>query len=1169
MTMAEKLTPQQREAVTNRGGNLLVCAAAGSGKTKVLVDRLLSYLKDGQAPANLDDFLVITYTKAAASELRGKIARALTELMAVQPENRHLQQQMQRLYLAKISTVHGFCGDLLKEYAYMLDIPGDFRVADENECAQLRMNCIQRLLEDMYSQEPENSDFYAFVDTQGLGRDDRLVPEILLKVYDSARCHLLPERWLDACVENALVDELTDGAQTVWGKYLLEDLRGYLALQIGAMKDCVNAALAAEGMEKPAQVLQSIVEQLVCLSQSETWDQVIARKNIDYGRLTFSKKCDGILAERIKSVRSACKKGLEKKLKAFSDNSETVLQDLQDSLPALRGLVALVKRFSGEYDRAKRVRRILDFSDLEQYTLDLLLGRQRSGLTAIAKEVSQRFREIMVDEYQDSNAVQDAIFTALTQERQNCFMVGDVKQSIYQFRLADPGIFLDKQTRFSPVEEAKPGHGRKLQLTSNFRSGGGVLAGVNHVFEACMSPAVGGLIYDETQALVEGLPHEPLGEPEVEFWGIDVQENTYPEEAAFVASRVQELLDGTHFVRDKDGLRPIAPEDIAILLRSPGSSGHYYTAALGSLGIPVNTGTGRDLLQAEEIIALRSLLQTVSNPRQDIPLLATLASPIFGFTADDLASFRAGNRNCSMYDALLQSSMAKAKAFLERLSSLRNSASVKSLSQLLEEIFAQTRLDSIYAAMPMGEEKRENLLQFYRLAAGFESGGHRDLEQFLYYLDSVAESGLLSSGEQNAKGAVTLMSIHKSKGLEFPVVIVAGLSREFNRESIRNHVLCHQELGIGMCAVDTKNRIRYGNIAKKAIAAKMTSESLSEEMRVLYVALTRARDRLIMTYGAKKLEEDVSHIANRMDMGDRQLVSMDAVCPGDWVLMAALTRMEAGALFAMGGRPAETCLKEPVWRIETAVVPETDGTCEKAIRLAEELPQQSVNEIGKILGYTYPHMAATLAPSKQTATQRKGREKDAEAAEFAPQPFAATWRKPMQRGKNRSATDYGNAVHTVLQYISTTRCQTENAVSGEISRMVSQRLLTQEQADMVDCGRIARFFCTDLGKRICAGAQTVREFKFSILDRAGHYGQNLQGEEILLQGVVDLAVIEPEGITVVDFKTDRVTEECLPQRIEQYRPQVQAYAHALSRIYGIPVKEARLYFFHMERYVML
>ena len=1168
--MADKLTPQQAQAVHDRGGVLLVSAAAGSGKTKVLVDRLLAYLTDEKDPANLDEFLIITYTKAAASELRGKIAAKLTERIAQEPENRHLQKQMQRLFLTKISTVHGFCSDLLREYAYRLDVAADFRVADENECAELRQSVLKDLLDRAYEGVNGEGDFRAFVDTQGLGRDDRLVPEIIQRVYDSARCHLDPEEWLNACLAFADVSGVEDAADTLWGKYLMEDLRNYLDSQIHVLEQCVQRAEQYPEMEKAAINLRDTLYQLKALHASKTWDDVVRQSAIDYGRLTFptKKNPDPDLTERIKAARSACKKGLEKKLHHFTDGSQQVLADLAQSSAGARGLVALVKQFDQSYSAVKKSRRCLDFSDLEHKTLDLLLGKSRSGPTAVAMEIGRRYREILVDEYQDSNGVQDAIFMALSREKQNCFLVGDVKQSIYQFRLADPGIFLEKYHGFVPAEEAAAGQGRKVLLSHNFRSGMEVIEGVNDVFRACMRPRVGGLYYTEEEALREGIPHEPLPDPGVELYAIDVREETYPEEADFVADRIGQMLREKTLIRKKGGLAPVEPEDIVILLRSPGSGGSYFQRALEMRGIRCTSGGGTDLLRTEEIATVRSLLQTILNPRLDIPLISTLASPLFGFTADDLAEFRGEQKRGSVYDALRSSGSPKASQFLKILEALRWEARMSPLTALLEKCFSLTRLDSIYGAVPGGEVKNANLQTFYQLAADFEKGSLRDLSQFLAHLDALEDRGLLTSAASGG-GAVSIMSIHKSKGLEFPVVFLCNLSRRFNQEDLRAQILCDKELGMGLSVADPDTRIRYPSVSKRAIAVKMAAQSISEEMRVLYVAMTRARDRLIMTYASGTLEADLKEIALRMDFDGGELLCRDAACMGDWILLAAMGRTEAGALHNLGGRPAKTLAGTYPWRIR--VIEETESAAGVTTEAGskETLPEGILEQLKEARSFCYPHTAATQAPSKQTATGRKGRVKDAEAAENTKEqlPTVRSWRRPSFLSRQAEGRTVGNAIHSAMQYLCYEKCVNLEAVQEEIGRLVDKGFLTEEQGKLVDCRQIARFFTTELGTRLRTGTPYLREFKFSILDRGEHYGDGLEGEQVLLQGVVDCALLEEDGITVLDFKTDSVTEETVYDRAEHYRIQLESYSEALSRIYEMPVKARYLYFFRLNKFV--
>lgn len=1168
--MAEQLTLQQQQAVTDRGGNLLVSAAAGSGKTKVLVDRLLSYLTDAEAPANVDDFLIITYTKAAASELRGKIASKLSERIAELPQNHHLQRQMQRLYLAKISTVHSFCSDILREYAYKLDISADFRVAEETECLQYQTRILEQLLNEVYDHIGEDSDLQTFVDSQGFGRNDGMIPRIILKVYDSAMCHLDPIGWLDKCIDDSDTDGLVDAGETLWGKYLIDQFKSAVNGHILALEQCIGAVSELDGFAKISDLLKDTVFQLEAMVRLETWDQIAAHPGVDFGTLRFSKGTgDTDAAYRVKAIRNACKEHLAKLLKGFADKSERILEDLAVSGASARGLVKLVKEFGERYSKLKRTRRIMDFTDLEHYMLRLLFGKNRTGLTAAATEIGDRFREIMVDEYQDSNSVQDAIFSALTRKRNNCFMVGDVKQSIYQFRLADPGIFLEKYDRYVPVEQAQNGQARKVLLSKNFRSAGPVIAAVNDVFSGCMSTDVGGLDYGEQERLYEGIPHVQQSEPEIEFYALDVQEDTYDEESAFVAQRISELLDGTHFVRDKDVLRPIKPEDIVILLRSPGSVGADFCYALEQRGIRCTMGGGVDLLQTEEIRIIYALLQTIYNPMVDIPLVTVLSSRVFGFKANDLASIRSKYTGHSFYHALKKDEGTLAKSFLERLEELRQFARMNSLSGLIQKIISNTRLDSIYAAMPDGVERVRNIKAFTQYISAYESTGAKELGQLLSHLEAVAEKGLSISAEQGNSGCVTVMSIHKSKGLEFPVVFLSALSRRFNHDSATAQVLCHKDMGLGLCCVDPDNRVRYPSIAKKAIAAKIVSEDISEEMRVLYVALTRAKDRLIMTYAAKKVEEDIADVACRIDYSGKGLLSASATCPGQWVLQTVVKRTEAGGLLQNTVTPDCRSVSEQPWKIELVTAKSDSVSIVREESPEQALSSKTITQMHESLNYKYPYASATVAPSKQTATQLKGRVKDSEAAEntngkrFIPLQF----RKPGFAAHEKTPVDFGNTVHIVMEHIQYDQCTDVEGVKAELMRICQDGFIKAEDAQQIDPKVIYGFFETELGKKMMKAHKLLREFKFSVLVGGADYSCYCVDDKVLLQGVVDCALIEEDGVTVVDFKTDRVTEDTLEEITDAYRFQVKAYTDALTRIYNKPIKASYLYFFRLNRLV--
>ena len=1161
------LTEQQALAATNRGGNLLVSAAAGSGKTKVLVERLMLYLLDRDDPANIDDFLIITYTRAAAAELRSKIADELNERIVENPENRHLRKQLQRLYLAKISTVHSFCGDLLKEQAYRLDIPADFRIAEEEEGQILRQQVLERVLEEAYNSDVLDEDFQAFIDSQEMGRGDDNLAKIVLDLYDSAICHKEPLDWLQQCLNELDVSQKTDCLQTIWGKYLFDDLQEHLVLQHDAMEKCVERARIVSGADKPIAVFENDIIWLKKLISCKTWDDVVGAKEHTFDRLTFSKSFgDATLQDQMKAIRSACKTGVAGRLERFSQSSEELLGQLVAVLPAARGLIRLVEAFMDAFAKRKRQLRLMDYSDLEHKALDLLIGKSHTAPTLLANELSTRFREIMVDEFQDSNEVQDGIFQSLTCQKHNCFMVGDVKQSIYQFRLADPEIFLDKFLEFPDAENAEKGEGRKVLLSMNFRSATGVIEAVNHICNLCMSARVGGVAYTEREWLYAGRKTQDCGEPEVSFYGIDVYEDTYREEAAFVANKIQELTNGSHYISDKDGKRPIKLDDIAIILRSPGSVGMEFISALQACGIPAYIGKGANLLMSEEIAALRSLLQTISNPQLDIPLVAVLTSRVFSFSASELAQIRSGNKSTSMFNSLCASVLPKAVAFVEKLNHLRQYARLHLLSELILEIFRVCGFDNIFAADKFGQERTENLQTFCKLLASYEATGHRTLDQLLEYLNSLEQKGISASESAKPSGSVEILSVHKSKGLEYPVVFLSGLSRNFNMTDAYEQLLRHKHLGLGLSFANKKKRIRFPTLAKKAISKRILSDNLSQEMLVLYVAMTRARDRLIMTYAVSNLGKQISETVNRMGLSNPLLLTTSANCPGDWVLYAALHRSEAGELFKLGGYPECRQVNQLPWHVEVV-----DG---KALTISEcrqeaptsIMPNDAVSKISKSLSFSYVNRSATRIPAKLTATELKGRHLDDEVAQNTDYTVSRKnyWRKPTDPIK--LGTAYGTALHSVMQFIRYDACGCLEGVQRELERLVSEQFISREQVDAVDATSIVRFFETGIGQKALS-ADILREFKFTILQDADVYYEDAPQDKVLLQGIVDLAILEEDGITVVDFKTDRVTADSQAMVAEGYFPQVRAYSKALEEIYDRPVKQALLYFFRSGQFI--
>ena len=571
-------------------------------------------------------------------------------------------------------------------------------------------------------------------------------------------------------------------------------------------------------------------------------------------------------------------------------------------------------------------------------------------------------------------------------------------------------------------------------------------------------------------------------------------------------------------------------------------------------------------MEAEEIQFIRSLLQVISNPLQDIPLIAVLSSRIFGFTADELADIRSRDMKSNFYSALLQDKRDKTKSFLEILDLLRLDARMCTTPQLIDRILVQTDADVIYQSMPNGVLRSDNIRSFCTLAVTYASVGQNTVEGFLQYLDIIAAEGYQVPGAVSTD-AVRIMSIHKSKGLEFPVVFLCGLSKSFNMEQTREQVLCDSEHGLGLSCVDSERRVRFPTVAKHAIAAKMCAEALSEELRVLYVAMTRPKDRLIMTYAVKDLDGELFEMASRMDLTDPVLMSGDVGSAGEWVLLAALRHSEAASFHAIGGKPENIRIMKHPWKIcisQQAVVDES--VLENSDVSLQDL-DHCIEKMQLGLNYRYPFVGATQAPSKLTATQMKGRYKDQEAAQGASGQHSCYFRKPEFIESHTSGTQYGTAMHTVMQYLRFDDCHDLAALEAQVNRLSDEGYITHKLRESLNVADIYRFFQTDVGKKLQTGIQCIREFKFSVLDDAGRYAPDAVGESILLQGVVDCALVEDDGITIVDFKTDHVNPDSLDASVRGYSPQVQAYAYALEKIYKKPVKKVFLYYFRLGQLI--
>ncbi|MBR5382091.1 MAG: UvrD-helicase domain-containing protein [Oscillospiraceae bacterium] len=938
--MAEwKPTEQQREAVCNEGGALLVSAAAGSGKTKVLVERLMRYVTDEKEPHGIGDFLIITYTKAAAAELRCKIREALYARLAEEPGNRRLRHEADMCARAHIETIHSFCVDILRENAHELGISPDFRVIDEGESDMLRREVLDRLLEEQYDAMKPGDGFSVLVDVMAAGRDDRRLVELVLETYLKLQCHPYPEKWAAEQQKALEADGVRDLSETAWGRLLMQRAEESIRYWLARLRELTlwadGAFLAAYGppLEETCAALERFLE-------AKTWDAALAAADIPFG----SGRVKGCDAE--KEERTLCKKAIEKALSAFNADSETLLGDIRASAVPVRELLRLVSAFSCAYAEEKRRRGLLDFSDQEHMAVKLLCVEETGEPTAAAREIAGRFREIMIDEYQDVNAVQELIFRAVSQEGKNLFMVGDVKQSIYRFRLADPGIFLGKYRQYAPAAEAGEGEPRKVLLQKNFRSRPAVLEAVNYVFSNVMSESFGEMAYAQDERLYPGASFPESDEPCVELDVLDLfsddDDADEPSpvkteaEASYAAGRIEEMLGIMKVSDGQGGLRPAEYRDFAILMRRVKGDAAVFASELLRRGIPVSTDSGSsESLDAPEVVMLLSILSVVDNPRQDVPLVSAMRSPVWGFTPDELARIRVSKRDGDFWTAVLCSAVSdeKCAAFVRDIERFRSAAPDMTVSELIWHICTETGFFGIAGAMRPDGGAAANIEALITFARGYEKNSVRGLARFLSYVSMLKERGeeLFSRAEE--RNAVRIMSIHKSKGLEFPVVILAGLSKRLNLNDTTRPLLIHPALGVGAKAADRTLRVEYNTAARRAIALKQREETAAEELRVLYVAMTRAREKLVMLATFADAKKELSKLAGIGVPAPPELMR-GMMRMSDWILVPALARPEAAALADRG--EAET---ENGWSIRLerlSALPPAEREKSPAERPAEE-----------------------------------------------------------------------------------------------------------------------------------------------------------------------------------------------------------------------------------------
>ena len=1248
--MAVKWTEEQKQVISLRHRNLLVSAAAGSGKTAVLVERILALVTDPEHPVDIDRLLVVTFTRAAAGEMKDRIARALEKRLEERPEDLHLQRQGVLLQHAQISTIHGFCTFVLQNYFHRIDLDPAYRIAEEDDLLLLRARVLDDLLEEEYTAADETSVFPRFMRAYGGGRSDRRAAEMVRDVYLYAVSDPDPDAWLDRCLEAYVPRNEEELENCSWMRELIREtgyvLEGLLQSAV-RLRDLVQMRPEAPQAYLPA--LQSDVALLSDLSGTRNY-RVLQEmlSELKYEKLGAGKQAeeDPDLREAVKKARNGIKDQVDKLRKElFAVPPEQVLEDLAAVRPYAEELVRLVRRFRDAYSAAKRERNILDFSDLEHLALRILTEKKEDGSfvpSDVARELAGRFEEVMIDEYQDSNYLQEALLKSVSRQgggRDDRFMVGDIKQSIYGFRQARPDIFLEKFNRYKlpgksseePPEGHTAGEGTdvRIDLHKNFRSRPQVLDSVNALFSRLMIPQLGGIDYNEEAALYPGADYPDSPDPsfpETELLLVDRKAEIFEAdssraamvevEARTAAARIRRYVQTEKLWDPAAGRwRPVRYRDCVILLRAAGTWGDTFVRVLQSEGIPAYTASKKGYFTTVEVAVVLDYLRICDNPRQDIPMAAVLRSAIGGMTDRELSAIRAACRQGSLYDALRQAAgqdeadtpsvipeelRSRAGSFLRQLESFRERIPYTPVHSLIRQILEETGFGEYAAAMPAGAQRQANLEMLAERASAYEKTNYHGLFRFVRYIEQLKDRAV-DFGEVSLYGEeediVRIMTIHKSKGLEFPIVFVAGIGNAFNKMDERAPALLHSRTGIGLAAVYLdQRRIRENTLFRAAVRNAVRRDALAEELRVLYVAMTRAKEKLVLIGTAQDKAGGALSVGGDVP-GYQQLIHAGSYL--DWILAA----QNAGA------------------GIRTEWVSGGDLVLEKAADLAgKDLKRQELlrifadgepgafdAEAGALLaqiGTDSPDIPETRLPAKMTVSELKRREYQSEDEEseqgmqlYPEEPVVPYVPRFMQEaaqeqtggsmtdaeGERLEGAARGTAYHRVFAALDYAIIQdrgasfTEEDVDEMLAGMEKRGILTGPERAAVRAEDVRTFLAGPLGMRMaqaaCAG--TLRREQPFVLDlpvseirrvpkqgegsAAGTETEEDPEKTVLLQGTIDAYWEEDGAYVLADYKTDRVAAGEEAVLAERYRIQLEYYRIALERITGIPVKEMYIY----------
>lgn len=1177
-----KWTLEQEQAIYEKGENILVAAAAGSGKTAVLVERIIQkVIKD---KIDIDKILVVTFTNAAAAEMRERILDAIYKKLEETPDDEHLQKQIILLGKANISTIHSFCLDVIKNNFYEIDVSPNFRIGDTAEIELIKQEAIEEIFENLY--EEENTDFIQLLDIYEGYRNDNNIKELILKLYNYIQSSPFPKKWLNEKVEEFNIPEDCEIASTSWEKIILEEFKESVEDGIAKLENIESKLRLFPEADKFTRVINSdINDYKSIISKLDNWDEIINRAyNIEYLKWPTDKKLTLELKDTAKEIRDTIKKKFMKDRETYLVyNSNQIILDIKYMYTILKRLENIIYKFSDLFEKKKREKNIIDFNNIEHFALEILI-KEENGIfkqTEIAKKYMEKFEEIAIDEYQDSNMVQEQILTAISNGR-NMFMVGDVKQSIYKFRQARPELFLGKYDTYKLKDELNENDNLKIQLFKNFRSRKTILEITNTVFENIMSKKLGDIEYNEKEFLKQDKDYDKPEDETINYAGkaelhiIDMKKDEDEDEetihlekaeieAKFVVNKIEQLMKSNYQIYDKKkkGYRKLQYKDIVILLRATSAIAPIYEKELIEKSIPVFSDSGSEYLDSIEIQTIMSLLKIIDNPLQDIPLVAVMRSVIGNFTDNELIEIRLHNKKGYYYEALKQAKnetadiklKTKIEKFLENLKKWREKSEYLNIDELIWTIYIDTGYYNYASLMPDGNIRAANLKMLFERAKKFEAATFKGLFNFINFIDKLR----LSSGDMGAakligenENVVRIMSIHKSKGLEFPVVFLCDTAKQFNLRDLNDSIILHQDIGIGPKYINTQKKISYNTIAKEAIKIKSKTEAISEEMRVLYVALTRAREKLIITGVEKNYEKSIEKMEKDLETYNSLEASLVKQYKSylSWIELVYLYDKKMRELLDI-----YTYKQKDITNLEKNEEKEANNVIEEWLPQSEEINK----EIENLLNWKYKYKFATTLESKTSVTKIKELTNKEERREIIlPKP------KFLNETEKLTNVEKGTLIHLCLQKLDVSVHTTEEKIKELINELVEKEIITQMQANQINIEVLYKFLQSEIAKQIKQAKKVYKEAPFYIELSAQEIYKQETEENILVQGIIDIYFEKSNGeLTLIDYKTDYVKNE--NELIKKYKTQLELYKKALEKATGKKVTEIYIYSTHLNK----